>query len=201
MGTPGMKRVGVLLGVAASIGALAGCGGAKTVTVTVTHTVTTTRTVTQATTSGQATSAPACSGNELTGSFDAIPNSAGAGNISYELTLTNNSKTTCYVSGIPSVQLLDASGNPLPTHATAAHPGQALAAQIVLAPGTSAYSQARFSPDVPGIGESQTGKCEPTATTLRVTPGGPSTVSVPIKPPTSVCEQGQLNFELLASSK
>jgi Domain of unknown function (DUF4232) len=187
-------RAVVALAVAAM---LAGCGGSTTVTVT--QTVTTTRTVTGTATT-PSTSAAACAGNDLTGTFAVVPGSAGAGHISYELTLTNASKATCYVSGIPPMQLLDASGNPLPTHAAAANPGQALAARIVLAPGDSAYAQARFSPDVPGVGEQQTGACEPKASKMRVSPNGPSSLDVPVTPPTLVCEQGALSFELLSSS-
>ena len=123
-----MTRAGAL-GFAAVLLA-AGCGGSTTVTqrvtVTSTRTVTTAPTTVGTTTSG--TSAAACSGGDLDGSFAVVRGSAGAGQISYELTLTNASRSTCFVSGIPSVQLLDASGSPLPTHAAAAQPGQALAA-------------------------------------------------------------------------
>jgi hypothetical protein len=178
----------------------AGCGGSTTVTQTVT--VTRTRVVT--TTAAAATtavSAPACSGSDLHGSFAVVRGSAGAGQISYKLTLTNASQSECFVSGIPDVQLLDASGSPLPTHAAAARPGEALAARIALSPGDSAYAQARFSPDVPGVGEQQNGgPCEPQAARLRVSPGGGGSLEVQVQPPTPVCEQGALSFELLSSS-
>ena len=59
------------------------------------------------------TSAPACAGGDLDGSFTVVQGSAGAGQISYELTLTNASKDSCFVSGIPDVQLLDGAGAPL----------------------------------------------------------------------------------------
>jgi hypothetical protein len=180
----------------------AGCGGSTTVTQTVT--VTSTRTVTApgpgAGTTASGTSAGACSGADLDGSFAVVQGSAGAGQISYELTLTNVSRSTCFVSGIPNVQLLDASGSPLPTHVAAAQPGQALAARIALAPGDSAYAQARFSPDVPGVGEQQSGRCEPEAASLRVSPQGAASLVVPVTPPTPVCEQGALSFDLLSSS-
>lgn len=177
----------------------AGCGGSTTVTRTVT--VTQTRTVTTTTAGGTTTSsAPACAGGDLTGSFSVVSGSAGAGQISYRLTLTNASAAGCYVSGIPDVQLLDASGSPLPTHVAAARPGEALAAMIELQPGDSAYAQARFSPDVPGVGEQHAGPCEPKAASMRVSPQGGGTLAVPVGPPTPVCEQGALRFELLSSS-
>jgi hypothetical protein len=131
------------------VGALAGCGGAKTVTVTQTVTRTFTHTVT---TTPPPAAAPACTGSSLGGTFAGIPGSAGAGQISYRLTVTNTSNAACFVSGMPQLQLLDAQGAALPTSVTAAQPGQASAAKIVLQPSASATSDARFSPDVPGVG-------------------------------------------------
>jgi hypothetical protein len=192
---------GLIAVAAVLVGAGAGCGGGGTVTRTLT--VTRTRTVTATATTGAGTtttSADACSGSALDGSFAVVPGSAGAGQISYELTLTNRSASSCYVSGIPDVQLLAADGKPLPTHAAAARPGEALAAKITLAPGDSAYAQARFSPDVPGVGEQHSGPCEPKAARLRVAAQGGGSLEVPVKPPTPVCEQGALSFELLSST-
>ena len=180
------------------LGLLAGCGGTKTVTVTQTVTKTVTKTVT---TTAAPSAAAACSGADLSGSFAAVPGSAGAGQISYALSLTNSSRSACFVSGIPQLLLLDAQGGALSTAVSAEQPGQGTAAKIVLQPGAAATAQARFSPDVPGVGESQTGACEPTAATLRVTPIGAESLDAPITPPTAVCEQGQLNFELLSSSR
>jgi Domain of unknown function (DUF4232) len=186
-----------LLGLLAVVGLLAACGGTKTVTVTVTHTRTVTTTA--AATAPTPAAAPACTGSDLRGRFAAVPGSAGAGQISYALTVTNASAADCYVSGIPQVQLLDSSGNPLPTHVSAAHPGQGTAARITLAPGSSASAQARFSPDVPGVGEQQAGACEPKAVRMRVSTTGATSFVAPISPPTSVCEQGSLRFDLFAS--
>ncbi len=187
-----MSRAAVLLSAVAGVAALAGCGGTKTVTVT--RTVTTTRTVT-----APASSADACTGSSLTGAFKVLAGSAGAGQIVYELTLTNVGQSACFVSGLPVAQLVDASGKSLPTHVIAARAGTAAAAKIVLAPGSTANARARFSPDVAGTGDQQTGACQPEASTLRVTPNGGGTLDVAIQPPTSVCEQGQLQFDLLAS--
>ena len=176
------------------VGALAGCGGAKTVTVTQTVTRTVTHTVT---TTPPPAAAPACTGSSLGGTFAGIPGSAGAGQISYRLTVTNTSNAACFVTGMPQLQLLDAQGAALPTSVTAAQPGQATAAKIVLQPSASATSDARFSPDVPGVGEGQAGKpCEPVAHQLQVTANGGGTFVVPITPPTSVCEHGSLRMTL-----
>jgi len=174
---------------------VAGCGGTKTVTVT----QTVTRTVTKTTTAPPPAAAAACSGADLGGSFAGVPGSAGAGQISYALTLTNTSGSACFVSGIPQLQLLDAQGGALSTAVSAEQPGQGTAAKIVIQPGGSATAQARFSPDVPGVGEQQQGQCEPTAHQLQVTPGGGGTVTVPIEPPTPVCEHGSLRMTVYAA--
>jgi hypothetical protein len=188
-----VKRLAVLV---LLLGLLAGCGGTKTVTVTQTVTKTVTKTVT---TTPAPSAAAACGAADLSGSFAGVPGSAGAGQISYALTLTNSSASACFVSGIPQLQLLDAQGGALSTSVSAAQPGQGTAAKVVLQPGASATAEARFSPDVPGPGEQSQGACEPTAHQLKVTIGGGS-VTVPVSPPTPVCEHGSLRMSVLAAS-
>ena len=65
---------------------------------------------------------------------------------------------------------------------------------VTLAPGRSAAATLRFSPDVPGPGESTSGPCEQTAHTVRVTLASPGhgSLSGPISPPTAVCEHGSM---------
>lgn len=183
----------------------AGCGFGSNASSGVTHTVTvvTTRTVTRpstatTTTTSTAAASSACSGAQLSGTFAEVPGSEGAGQIAYALTLTNKSAQPCFVSGLPQVQLLDVNGSALPTHVVPAQPGTATAARISIAPGASAVANARFSPDVPGQGDAGSGACQPTAHTLLVTPNGGGTLNAPIIPPTSVCEQGRLDFQLLS---
>jgi hypothetical protein len=169
----------------------AGCGlggGTKTVTVTNTTTVTTTRTVT---TTGSVTSAKPCGGTDLAGVFTVIPGSAGAGQIAYTLSVRNTSQSPCSLQGVPQGTLLGATGTPLPTHVKSAGGG---GHRIVLPPGASATAQARFSPDVAGTGDSQSGACQPEAHAFQLSAAGGVTEAA-IKPPTSVCEQGTLNFE------
>jgi hypothetical protein len=192
------RRAGAGLALAAIALSAAGCGiGGSTKTVTVVHvrthtvtaTVTTTRTVTQS--SG---SVGACTGAQLSGSFSAVPGSGAAGQIAYALTLTNTSGVACTLSGLPVATLLNASGSSLPTKVT----GSPHAPLLNLEPGDAAKATARFSPSVPGTGDSQSGACQPKAYTLQVTPNGGGTVDAPIKPPTSVCERGTLNFSVYA---
>lgn len=148
-----------------------------------------------------AASGPACTGPMLAGSFRAVPGSEGAGNIVYRLALRNRSSATCFVRGIPGLTLLDGKGHALPSHASFSGPrGMLSAVMVVLAPGRSAALGARFSPDIPGPGEPQTGKaCEPTATTLRVVVSGGGALLAAISPPTPVCEHGALQVTNLVA--
>ena len=169
----------------------AGClgGATKTVTVTHTQTITSTRTVT---TTGSVAAAHACQGTDLKAAFVEIPNSAGAGQIAYALVVKNSSQGACFVQGIPKGTLLGASGTELPTRVRGS--GGA-AKRIVLPLGASATAQARFSPSVAGDGDSQTGACQPQAHTFQLSAQGGGVTEAPIKPPTSVCQQGTLSFE------
>ena len=88
--------------------------------------------------------------------------------------------------------LLGANGTALPTHVKAS--GGA-GKPVVLPLGASAIAQARFSPDIAGEGDSQSGACQPQAHTFEVTAEGGGVTEAAIKPPTSVCVQGTLNFE------
>ena len=169
----------------------AGCLGSSTKTVTVTHTQTVTSTET-VTTTGSVSGAKPCQGIDITATFSVIPNSSGAGQIAYTLAVKNTSAGPCSVKGIPQGTLLGATGTALPTRVRASGPA---GRQIVLPPGASALAQARFSPDVAGTGDSQTGACQPQAHTFQLNTQGGGVTEAPIKPPTSVCERGTLNFE------
>jgi Protein of unknown function (DUF4232) len=136
-----------------------------------------------------------CSGSMLTGTFKAIPGSVGAGNIVYRLTLKNASGAECGVTGLPGLQLLGKTGKKLPTSTTFnGMPGTLTAVLVPLKAGGTASLTARFSPDVPGVGEQHPGACESTAYKLRVTPSAGGTATVAIAPPTPVCEKGRLQL-------
>jgi Protein of unknown function (DUF4232) len=177
----------------------AACGGTKTVTVTQTTTVVRTVTTTAPTSTTTPANASACKANELSGTFAVVEGSAGAGQISYRLTLKNTGSSPCSVSGIPQVQLVGTTGAALPT-SPSAEPGQGPGAKVVLQPGDSASAEARFSPDVTGTGDNQSGQCQPTATVLRVTASGGGTLDAPVQPPTPVCERGSLHFRPFSAS-
>lgn len=171
----------------------AGCGlGSSTKTVTASHTRTLLTTETVTTTASVATAKP-CSGTDLSAVFAVVPNSAGAGQIAYTLTVKNSSSSPCSVHGVPQGTLLGATGTTLQTHIKSAGSG---GRRIVLPSGASATAQARFSPDVPGNGDSQSGACQPVAHGLQLTAPGGGVTEASIKPPTSVCQQGTLDFDV-----
>ena len=157
-----------------------------------TQTITSTETVT---TTGSVKGAKPCQGTDLAGTFAVIPNSAGAGQIAYALTVKNTSAAACTVRGIPKGMLLGANGTALPTRIKAA--GGA-GKPVVLPLGASAVAQARFSPDIAGEGDSQSGACQHEAHTFELTAPGGGVTEAAIKPPTSVCVRGTLNFGVFA---
>jgi hypothetical protein len=149
------------------------------------------------------TTAPPCSATQLAGNFVVIPGSAGAGSISYQLNVRYVAGPTCFVFGLPRIQLLSRLRQPLPTKVEPAFRGGLLAPRVILRPGYGAKAQARFSPDVPGVGEPVAGRnCERTAYFMRVTlgPGG-ATFLAPVRPATPVCEHGSMRVSALGPAR
>jgi len=143
---------------------------------------------------GHRTATAPCAGSQLSGRFAVVYGSAGAGNIVYKLSLKNASTSPCTVTGLPQGQLLGKTKAKLPTHVRAAHANQLTAILVTLAPGSSTSATARFSPDVPGVGEQTVGQCEPKAYWFRVRAPGGGTTTVKLLPATPVCEKGTLSF-------
>jgi len=149
--------------------------------------------------SGPASTVAPCTGAPLSGTFSAVYGSAGAGNISYALRLTNRSRQACFVSGLAGLRLLGRTGRPLPTKVVPAFRPGLTAVRVVLNPDGRAKATARFSPDVPGPGEPTGKTCEPTAYRVRVTPPpGGGTLVARVTPPTPVCEHGQIVLSALS---
>jgi hypothetical protein len=153
--------------------------------------------------SASSTTVPPCAGSQLAGNFLVVAGSAGAGNIVYQLNVRFLSGPTCFVSGLPYIQLLSRLRRLLPTKVVPAFRPGLLAARVVLGPRHEARATARFSPDVPGVGEPVAGRnCERTAYYMRVTlPPGGATFLAPIKPATPVCEHGALSFSALGPAR
>jgi hypothetical protein len=150
---------------------------------------------TAAATASGAVTIPRCTGTQLTGTFKVVPGSAGAGNIVYALVLKNRSSKVCSLTGLPQGTLLNKAGKAQKTHVIAAFKGGLTAVFVTLRPGGSTKATARFSPDVPGVGEGAAGiACEATSYSFRVADQGGGTTTVKLSPPTPVCEHGQLQF-------
>jgi uncharacterized protein DUF4232 len=149
---------------------------------------------------GSSAATPACTGSQLAGNFAVIMGSAGAGSISYQLNVRRVSGRTCFVSGLPRIQLLSRLRRPLPTKVVRAVRQDVRPVPVVVRSGHGARAEARFSPDVPGVGEPVAGRnCERTAYSMRVwLPPGAATFLAPVRPPTPVCEHGRMALSALA---
>ncbi|MHB8690958.1 MAG: DUF4232 domain-containing protein [Solirubrobacteraceae bacterium] len=140
-----------------------------------------------------ATSVSPCSTGALIVNFKLIPNSQGAGNVEYKLNVTSTGPRLCSL-GRPTVTLLGKTGAALPSHS------HATGAPILLPAYGKASANARFSPDVAGTGDRQTGRCQPTAYKVRVSfRGAIGSTTGPVKPPTPVCERGSLSLNALSA--
>ena len=187
---------------------LAGCGSGKpsSAPTTTAHSTTTTTPLptTTPTTAAPATTSTTkvaaigpCQPAQLTGSFATIVGSAGAGNIEARLVLTNVSSSICTTEGYVGMQLLGTGGALLPTNVVRVTTSAPV--PLTLSPGDSMNAVARYSPDVPGVGDNQSGQCQPIAYTTEVTPPNDTTHLVVNGPATSVCEKGTLSIGPLAA--
>ena len=144
---------------------------------------------------GQSADVSSCRASQLSPRFTYVPGSAGAGNVVYQLTVTNRSSSLCAITGLPAVKLLGRTGNPLPTHVKPVFRPGLTAVLVRLAPGGSAKATARFSPDVSGPGEPVSGRrCEPVSYWLRLTAPGGGVTKAAVRPATPVCEHGTLQM-------
>jgi hypothetical protein len=119
-------------------------------------------------------------------SASVVPGQPGAGQRYADLVLTNTSGVACRVYGYPGMQLVSASGGPIPT-AVERQPGTA--PLVMLAPGQRASSLLHWT-IVPGIGEGT--PCEPTAAGLSVIPPDETAPLHTSWPGGPVCQHGQI---------
>lgn len=134
-----------------------------------------------------------CHTADLSGTFTAVPDSVAAGNIVYNIKLTNTSTRTCTVYGHPGLLLQNAQHAALPTHVdwNSMVPDRL----ITLKPGQAVSASARFSPDVAGTGDTAApgAACEPTADFTEITPPDETAhLVVSVRPATPVCEAGTM---------
>ncbi len=145
-----------------------------------------------------------CHTSELSASYTVVPGSAGAGNISYNLRLTNTSTHQCTIYGFAGMLLLDANHKPLPTHVDWV---SLVPKRLVrLDPGGSAAATVRFSPDVPGVGDNgpappgKQWQCETTSYYTEVTaPDETTQLVTAVSPATPVCERGTMAASALVA--
>jgi hypothetical protein len=143
-----------------------------------------------------------CSPTDVAVSFGVVRGSQGAGQTSYALRVKNVSSVSCRTGGLATLVLIGRNGAKLPTKISASC-DNCNAAALVLRPGISAWADGRFSPDVPGPGETAPGgRCEPVAYAIRVSlPGTSGTVEGLVRPPTSVCSHGWIHLSYLGTTK
>jgi hypothetical protein len=116
-------------------------------------------------TSGASTALSRCHTGDLTASLQ--PGSPGAGQRYATLALTDSGDRPCTIHGFGGLGLAGPGGAPVPTkqvRVTDPTPGT-----ITLRPGATATSQLHWGA-VAGPGDTQSGNCQPVATTLRVIP-------------------------------
>ncbi len=140
-----------------------------------------------------------CAASRLQMSFSEIPGSQGAGNVVYVLKLHNANRSRCTLSGAPTLKLLGAHHNALSSRVISNGIGKLTTQRAVVPAGANVWLTTRFSPDVPGVGETGPGQCEPTAYDLVLSSKGfTGSVTAAIKPSTPVCEHGQLQTSVWA---
>jgi Protein of unknown function (DUF4232) len=190
------KLAGLILGLALTCAALTGCGASTTTAGAAPPTAT----VTPATpaTATASTQAQTCQSSQLTLALDHT--GVALGHVASVLRLDNSSQQACTLDGYPTVQLLDARQQPLPTHqqqTTMAYTFTVPVPQpVVLASGASAYFHLEWS-DMPPSGQS----CSYNAAYLQVTPPQNQT-PLPILPGfgTSICDGNIITSPIVPSS-
>jgi hypothetical protein len=166
------------------------------------------------TTSGAATTTPpvstsapthapggACTTAEMpSGTWKVVPDSQGAGHVAADLAFQNTSSHPCTIAGFPGVSLLASNDHPLPTNV---QKDTSLAVTTIkVAPGAWVHAEMRYSPNVPGPGEPQSGQCEPTAVhALALLPGDSAWTHITLGNPTTVCEKGELQAKPFVSGQ
>ena len=143
----------------------------------------------------------ACTTAEMpSGSWRVVPDSQGAGHVAADLAFQNTSGHTCTVAGFPGVSLLASNDHPLPTNVL--KDTSVAVTTIKVAPGAWVHSEMRYSPNIPGPGEPQTGQCEPTTVhALALLPGDSAWTHVTLDHPTTVCEKGELQAKPFVGGK
>jgi hypothetical protein len=143
----------------------------------------------------------ACTTAEMpSGTWKVVPDSQGAGHVAADLAFQNTSGHTCTIAGFPGLSLLASNDHPLPTNVL--KDTSLAVTTIKVAPGAWVHSEMRYSPNIPGPGEPQSGQCEPTAVhALALLPGDSAWTHVTLGNPTTVCEKGEVQAKPFVSGQ
>jgi hypothetical protein len=134
-----------------------------------------------------------CHTSELTAHL--VQGGAGAGQRYATLILTDTGGQSCTIHGYGGLGLVDSSGHAVPT--TQVRSATPAPTTVLLTPGTSVHSDLHWGA-VPGLGEPQSGNCEPPAASLRVIPPDETDyLAVPWNLG-SVCEHGSIDQQAYA---
>jgi len=139
---------------------------------------------------GAGGSAAGCTADRLSAQMIHIAGSDAAGSTGFDLKISNHGGGACLVGSHPELSLLGSGSKPIPTHVKPV----GRTSHVPIRPGKTVVARLRFSPDVPGPGEPQHGRCEPVAhhVKVRLTDSAHGSLVGPIQPPTSVCEHGSI---------
>ncbi|WP_370376543.1 DUF4232 domain-containing protein [Catenulispora sp. GAS73] len=134
------------------------------------------------------------------GTWRVVPDSEGAGHVAADLTFQNTSAHSCTVAGFPGISLLASNDRTLPSYIV--KDNSAAVTTITVAPGAFVHAEMRYSPNVPGPGESQNGQCEPTTVHAQAQlPGDSAWAHITLDNPTPVCEKGELQMKPFVSGQ
>ena len=134
------------------------------------------------------------------GTWRVVPDSQGAGHVAADLTLQNTSTHSCTVAGFPAIALLASNDRTLPSYIV--KDTSAAVTTITVAPGAFVHAEMRYSANVPGPGEPQSGQCEPTTVHAQAQlPGDTAWAHITLDSPTPVCEKGELEMKPFVSGQ
>ncbi|MBS2553922.1 DUF4232 domain-containing protein [Catenulispora sp. NL8] len=134
------------------------------------------------------------------GTWRGVEGSEGAGHVAADIALQNTSGHSCTISGFPGVSLLASNDHPLPTNVI--KDDSVSVTTITVAPGAWVHSEVRYSADIPGPGEPESGQCEPTTVhALAQLPGDSAWAHITLDNPTPVCEKGEVEAKPFVGGK
>lgn len=149
--------------------------------------------LTGASVASTASSVGACRAPGVWGNLAEVPGTRAMGAAEFELFLKNGSSRACELPGRPQLHLLGFHETLLPTRVTPR--GRRSSGSVVIDPGWPASAAALLRVDIPdghGDVERPGRPCEPLAVSVRLTIAASLSITVPVRPHTSVCGGGTI---------